>query len=264
LGVSAIFFLFLGDPVRFEFVLETNQILPAESALAVSAALVRAIRASPNFTKGGQVEIVEAGRGSFKVVLSIFGVLGGLASAGRLGLDIADRLMQADTELAKCVAWTMVEDGVTKAGIECGGTLEVLREEMPAVKRILEGRVEHSRNATAGEHFAEQDLTDLANGLYFDETGQSSREWPDHSDFLNIPAEPEDVQLPGRFHERDGQMYFVQPNGQIGLLEEDANLPDLPMDVPLLARLTSRRGPRGGWVDRRVHLIDWTPANGEE
>lgn len=36
------------------------------------------------------------------------------------------------------------------------------------------------------------------------------------------------------------------------------------MDVPVVARLSAVRGPRGGWADRRLRVAGWIPAEDED
>ena len=243
--------------MHFELVLETNHSVSADRALAVCASLVRAIKSAPDFPASGQVEIVEAGRGSFRITLAIFGILGGAASVGSLTLDIVDRLKQPGSEIARCVAWTMIEDGVTKVGVRCERQFEISREDMPAVRVLLDEQLAQTQEDMNEEPAAHGDDEDLA-----DRTASSGHaaDWkaPDFSDFVNIPADPDSVVLPGRFRQDHGQTYFVQSNGQVALLEEDEAPGDFPMDLPVLVRLGAVRGPRGGWADRRVRIAGWT------
>ena len=134
-----IFLLFADEPpFEFEFILETNEGLPAERALGVTAALVRAVRSHEAFPDDGQIEIISMGIGSFRTKLRIWGIA--FATIGSFGLMIEQRLKAPNDKLAECVAWTMIEDGVTKVGIKCDGNIEVLRDEMPAVDKLLAKR----------------------------------------------------------------------------------------------------------------------------
>lgn len=136
------------------------------------------------------------GIGSFWTKLRIWGVTA--ATVGSFGLMLEQRLKAPNDELANCVAWTMIEDGVTKAEIKCDGHIEVLREQMPAVDRLLAKRNrsqfasidDQSMNSALGGHAGE--LVD------FDEEGLSDAPML----FRGTVKEDEDVGL--ALHQHDG------------------------------------------------------------
>jgi hypothetical protein len=262
---TAFFFFFLEPPTEFEFNLETNQGIPAERAIAVTAALLRAIRSLPAFPHDGQIEIAELGRGSLRTKLLLYSaVAGAFAGVGSFAKDIADVLKEPGSELARCVAWTVVEDGVTKAGIRCEGDYEVLREQMPAVARLEAIRVDGAERAARADDTLQTLDPDFQTALDSAELEESversvvAEELPDHSTFTNVPAEPNVVELQGRFARTRHGLFFVQPNGEVGLLGALPGNEDPPLDLPVVARLTAVRGPRGGWADRRLRVLGWT------
>ena len=250
--------------------LETNQAVPAERAIAVTAALVRTIRSLPNFPEDGQIEIVEAGRGSFVEKLAIYsGIVGGLAGLGSLGFDVANALKKPDSEIARCVAWTMIDDGVTRVGICCGGSYEVLKSQMPAVARLISAREnDPSREATLAMAGLRTNLSTELDAAVPDDVGNSLEQVRGSTQehlFANVPADPKSIQLPGRFvRECHGGLSFVQQDGERGRMDEAAEQLDPPNNILVMARLSAVRGPLGGWADRRLHLHDWFPADDGE
>ena len=235
----------------------------------MTAALVRTIRSLPDFPEDGQIEIVEAGRGSFVAKLAIYsGIAGGLASVGSLGLSVVNSLKKPDSEIARCVAWTMVDDGVTKAGIRCGGSYEVLKSQMPAVARLISARGDDpSGEATRARSGVWTDLSAALDASVPDDVGRSMEQVRGSSQerlFTNVPPDPRSAQLPGRFVRDTTGLSFVQQNGERGQMEEEAEKLDPPIETSVVARLSAVRGSRGGWADRRLRLHDWFPANGGE
>ena len=268
-GRLVFFFFFFDPPIELELRLETNEALPAERAIAVTAALVRTIRSLPGFPEDGQIEIVEAGRGSFIAKLAIYaGIAGGLAGMGSLGLDVAAALKKPDSEIARCVAWTMVDDGVTRAGIRCNGSYEVLKSQMPAVARLISAReVDPSWEAKLTMPGVPTDLSTALDAAVPDDVGGSMeqlRDSPQERLFTNVPADPESVQLPGRFVRDADRLSFVQQNGERGQMEQAAEQLDPPIDTLVVARLSAIKGSRGGWADVGSAYTIGSPANGEE
>ena len=263
-------------PIPFHFRLETNEAIPAERALAVTAAMVKAIRGLPDFPNQAVIEIDTAGRGSWAANLLIYGAAGMTIATGVS--QIIDLLKEDDSELAECVAWTIVEDGVSKVGIRCEGEHEVLRDEMPAV-RALEARLAAQSMADHQSYQVAIDFGNLGLGKRdaqpepenfetHDEPPverstepvefQVPDELPDVSDFTNIPMSPATIDLRGIFVTDGGRFWFIQRDGVAGKVSQFPGLDRPPENKPLYARVSAVRGSRGGFADRRVKVIEWS------
>jgi hypothetical protein len=202
---------------------------------------VRAIRSHEAFPEEGQIEIVSMGIGSFWTKLRVWGVT--VATIGSFGLMLEQRLKAPSDELANCVAWSMIEDGVTKAVIKSDGTIEVLREEMPAVDRLLAKR-ERPQLVTVDDrskiNITRDPLGELVN---FDEGDGLANE---PMLFRGTLEEDEDVGL--ALHQHDGSVSPV-----IGFEGSDRPL----MGQKVIVRATVEPDDSVSWTSYALRVLEW-------
>jgi len=182
------------------FCLETNEAIPADKALFFCSELVRIARLRRHFGPDAVIEIVEAGRGSFWVKLMVAGsALANVATISAFALDIVDRHLQRTERMPMCTARMMVDNGVTKlTAMTCTGSYEALREQVPAVRAILDKRDSDERQVRvsrqSGGQLVTEDgrLVELENGpvvfgtvsvpaasvRYLDQPTPDDKAWP--------------------------------------------------------------------------------------
>ncbi|MBB3034037.1 hypothetical protein [Alteriqipengyuania lutimaris] len=128
--------LLLLDFQTVEFRLETNEAIPAELSLAITAEIVRLAKLKSAFGRDTPIEIVEIGRGSLVIRLNIAAAIATIAS---FALMLEDRVRSNSGRLPELVAEACVDHGATECRFK-GGDVEfsITRHEMPAVQQYMD------------------------------------------------------------------------------------------------------------------------------
>lgn len=140
---------------EFALYIEFNGVARAELTLFLVREIVRIAKLKRHFGPDAIVEIVEMGRGSFWAKVAIgFAIASGAVDVGNFALDIADRLTGTEERLAQCTAQLVLEGGAASVKmLTCKGTIEVLRDDIPAVRTFLSANNAPPDNVTHWQDF---------------------------------------------------------------------------------------------------------------
>lgn len=121
---------------EFGIYIEFNGYARAELTLFLVSELVRIAHLKSHFGPDAIVEIVEISRGSLWAKIGI--PLATIATIGGFALQIEDRLRTKTERLSQCTAQIVLEGGAQAVQLlTCTGPIEILKEEMPAVRKFM-------------------------------------------------------------------------------------------------------------------------------